>query len=271
MSRQPRRAPVPTNQGGAYSNLTGDQPLSPSLDSPLPSSRLNPDRQYDPPRARAESDGRESGSTVSDGSGGVASVMSGAVGGSYGPYSYSPVDGRGLPPPSFSNHSRPESSNNSHTSRSGSAIGLVAQQGPMRPAPTWTARDAELDDRLHNASPSDKFRERSCVAFSARGWLNMTALVFLVGGLITLFAGYPIIQYVGRPVAQKYGAFNVGGINATGQVPFINNLPTLIDAQTPANALSRTGFDGKKYVLMFSDEFNTDDRTYVPPAPLERC
>ena len=133
----------------------------------------------------------------------------------------------------------------------------------MRAAPVWTARDAEADDRLHNLSSNDKYQDRSCTTFSARGWLNVGALLLLVSGLIILFAGYPIIQYYGTPSMARFGAFNVGGINATGQVPFINNLPGLIDASTPAAALTRTGFDGQKYVLTFSDEFNVDNRTLV--------
>ncbi|ORY89409.1 family 16 glycoside hydrolase, partial [Leucosporidium creatinivorum] len=59
--------------------------------------------------------------------------------------------------------------------------------------------------------------------------------------------------------------WNLGGINGSGQVPKIEGLPTLIDSDTPANARSRTGFDGETYNLVFSDEFNTDGRTFWHP------
>jgi beta-glucanase (GH16 family) len=36
----------------------------------------------------------------------------------------------------------------------------------------------------------------------------------------------------------------------------------LIDPDTPESALTRTGFDGKEYQLVFSDEFNTDGRQF---------
>lgn len=36
----------------------------------------------------------------------------------------------------------------------------------------------------------------------------------------------------------------------------------LIDADTPQNARSRTGFDGMTYDLVFSDEFNKNARTF---------
>lgn len=257
MARQPRFPP--NNSSGNYSNIDS-LPSSPSQSTHSHSqqhggisSPLNPDgqRYYD-----------------ENGTNGVAN---GQVGGSFGPYSYSQVGGsdRGSfnPPPSFS--SRPESSasgmsrsaSNAPAGQISAGASGAATGGGIR-APVWTARDSEMDDRLHNPSPLKE--DRSCATFSARGWLNMGALVLLVSGLVTLFAGYPIIQYYGQGTLSKYGAYGVGGINATGQVPFINNLPALIDAATPQGALSRTGFDGHKYVLMFSDEFNTDGRTFWP-------
>jgi beta-glucan synthesis-associated protein KRE6 len=38
----------------------------------------------------------------------------------------------------------------------------------------------------------------------------------------------------------------------------------LIDADTPKDARSRTGFDRQEYDLVFSDEFNVDGRTFFP-------
>ncbi|KAK4702195.1 beta-glucan synthesis-associated protein KRE6, partial [Phenoliferia sp. Uapishka_3] len=90
----------------------------------------------------------------------------------------------------------------------------------------------------------------------------MSAIFVLVAALVSLFAGYPIIQFYSRAKISTFGAYNVGGINASGQIPDIPGLPTLIDADTPASALTRTGFDGQDYVLAFSDEFNTDGRTF---------
>ncbi|KAH9808976.1 family 16 glycoside hydrolase [Melampsora americana] len=93
--------------------------------------------------------------------------------------------------------------------------------------------------------------------------MNVVSLAILVGGLIALFALYPIITYVVRQAPGLIG-WNLGGINGTGQVPDIPGLPQLIDATTPDNAKTRTGFDGQKYNLVFSDEFNTDGRTFWP-------
>jgi beta-glucan synthesis-associated protein KRE6 len=41
-------------------------------------------------------------------------------------------------------------------------------------------------------------------------------------------------------------------------------MPQLVDPQTPKDAKTRTGFDGQDYELVFSDEFNTDGRSFYP-------
>ena len=40
-------------------------------------------------------------------------------------------------------------------------------------------------------------------------------------------------------------------------------MPDLIDPDTPPIARTRTGFDGKQYDLVFSDEFNKDGRSFA--------
>lgn len=39
---------------------------------------------------------------------------------------------------------------------------------------------------------------------------------------------------------------------------------TLVDEDTDMSAYTRVGTDGKTYNLVFSDEFNTDGRTFWP-------
>lgn len=62
---------------------------------------------------------------------------------------------------------------------------------------------------------------------------------------------------------EQGSAFNIGGINLTGQVPDLKT-PFRIDKDTPEDAYTRIGFDGNKYNLVFSDEFNVDGRTFFP-------
>lgn len=124
-------------------------------------------------------------------------------------------------------------------------------------------KDPDLDDALHNPDIRDAKGDSSFTVFSARGWANAGALFILIIGLITLFAGYPVIWYYTHPPTRITG-FNLGGINGTGQIPDLPGLPSLVDADTPSSALTRTGSDGKKYNLVFSDEFNEDGRTFYP-------
>jgi beta-glucanase (GH16 family) len=84
-----------------------------------------------------------------------------------------------------------------------------------------------------------------------------------------------------KPFSNMSG-FNIGGTNASGQVPIpIPSLPVppltrpqvpeipgnygLIDKETPDDALQKVSWnDGSQMQLVFSDEFNTDGRTFYP-------
>ncbi|KNZ60993.1 hypothetical protein VP01_1469g2 [Puccinia sorghi] len=128
----------------------------------------------------------------------------------------------------------------------------------------WKEENKEPDDFLHDPDPDfDSRADRKFILWSRRGWMNVASLLLLVSGLIGLFALYPILTYVLRRGPTALG-WNLGGVNGTGQFPDIPNLPQLIDLTTPDNVKTRTGLDGKKYNLVFSDEFNTDNRTFWP-------
>lgn len=80
-----------------------------------------------------------------------------------------------------------------------------------------------------------------------------------------LFAGYPIISFYYGDSNSSGGntsGFNLGGINASGQYPEIPGLPSLIDPDTPSWAYSRKGSDDEDWELVFSDEFEKEDRTF---------
>jgi len=275
MARPPQLNP----SGAGYSNLDRQEPHSPQY-ALHPQHQQSQQQYYDgrhSPRERYDSGSSGEQHETAQG------VMTGQIGSGYGPYAYNgpqqqpPMSpslqnlqnrysarNSSLPspfaslnqPPSSSGHSgasTPRMSSRNMGASAGSSAPLVA--GPTRHAPVFTARDAELDDKLHNPSPSDKYDDHvSCTAFSLRGWLNVAGILVLVAGLIVLFAGYPIIQWAFSKTQSTYGAYNIGGINASGQVPNIPGLPSLIDKDTPSNRLTRTGYDGQKYVLVFSDE-----------------
>ncbi|KAF9257516.1 glycoside hydrolase family 16 protein [Marasmius fiardii PR-910] len=123
-------------------------------------------------------------------------------------------------------------------------------------------KDPEADDVLHNPDPiRDRRQDLYFNPFSARGWGNVIVLFALIAGLVMLFAGYPIIVWWRTAVPVRNG-FNLGGINASGQIPVLPGVRGLLDPDTPPSAFTRAGHDGQKYNLVFSDEFNTDGRTF---------
>lgn len=77
-------------------------------------------------------------------------------------------------------------------------------------------------------------------------------------------AGYPLLEAFRKRDPDQGGSYGLGGVNATGQIPEYAINFGMIDPDTPQSAHRRTGFDGKQQVLIFSDEFNVDGRTFYP-------
>ena len=73
-----------------------------------------------------------------------------------------------------------------------------------------------------------------------------------------MFGVYPLVGWIVEVNAPS------NMFNSTGQVPIIRGYRGLIDADTPESALTRTGFDGEAYQLVFSDEFEQEGRTFWP-------
>jgi hypothetical protein len=170
-------------------------------------------------------------------------------------------------PPSSRDHGNQNSSQFSHAPSDVSTATEKHTAAPLNTssAPAiWDTRDPDLDDALHNPDPvRDAALDRSFTIFSIRGWINAFALVALTFGIIALFVGYPIVAFYRRVTLQAVG-YNLGGINGTGQVPYLPNMRTLIDPDTDSSVFTRVGSDGHTYDLVFSDEFNTDGRTFWP-------
>lgn len=85
---------------------------------------------------------------------------------------------------------------------------------------------------------------------------------------------------IGYPVASALTS-NAAAVNTTSYLsgtpnsttssgdPIVSNAPNitnrgLIDPDTPASAYTKTGVDDVELKLVFSDEFNTDGRTFYP-------
>lgn len=134
---------------------------------------------------------------------------------------------------------------------------------PKYVTPIWS--DMNEVDTLHDPDPiRDKQLDNECDPCSGRGWGNVIVILLLCFGLITLFAGYPILTWYTRTHSRIILGYNLGGINGSGQVPSLPNIPGLIDPDTPSGVKTRKGYDGQQYTLVFSDEFNRDGRTFWP-------
>ncbi|KAL9001955.1 MAG: hypothetical protein Q9188_005099, partial [Gyalolechia gomerana] len=125
--------------------------------------------------------------------------------------------------------------------------------------------DVEKDDWLHNPDPNEK-EKRECDIFTKRGFVNVGGLALITVGILALFIGYPILTFV-----QSYAPpedpckSNPECVNTGGKVPLLKNIRTgLIDKDTPKSAMTKKAPDGKTLDLVFSDEFNTNGRTFYP-------
>ncbi|CAA7269992.1 unnamed protein product [Cyclocybe aegerita] len=125
---------------------------------------------------------------------------------------------------------------------------------------------SEPDDDLHNPDPRrDKNSDRGGSIFTVRGLENLGCLLILAAGFVMLFAGYPILTYLTSMKFTNQGGFNLGGTNASGQIPDLPGNFGLIDRDTPKDAYTyKSTMDDEELVLVFSDEFNTDGRTFYP-------
>ncbi|KAF8888450.1 beta-glucan synthesis-associated protein KRE6 [Gymnopilus junonius] len=147
----------------------------------------------------------------------------------------------------------------------------VAEKYSLPPSPmSWgmpidpSAR--EPDDYLHNPDPlRDRRVDKGGNIFTSRGVANLGCLFIIAAGCLMLFAGYPILSHFMKHNQSTQGGFNLGGINATGQVPKFPTNFAVVDPDTPSDALSRPSFmTGDEWQLVFSDEFNVDGRTFYP-------
>lgn len=71
-----------------------------------------------------------------------------------------------------------------------------------------------------------------------------------------MFGVYPIVTNVLQATSSKFYT------NSSGQIPDITGFRGLVDRDTPDNVLTRIGFDGHEYTLVFSDEFEQEGRTF---------
>lgn len=122
--------------------------------------------------------------------------------------------------------------------------------------------DVEKDDYLHNPDPNESDREK-CDVFTKRGMMNIGGLLFITLGVLTLFIGYPLITELKRVIHPPVSSCTTDPNCLSDKLPLLKNQRTgLIDPDTPKSAYSKKSNDGTTLNLVFSDEFNTDGRTF---------
>ncbi|BGP16403.1 hypothetical protein JCM10213v2_004405 [Rhodosporidiobolus nylandii] len=137
----------------------------------------------------------------------------------------------------------------------------------------WEKGNEEVDDFIHEYDPElDAILDKR--AWKRATWYTVAdtgSLVLIVLVILGVFLGWPVMAFgiLGTWQTAHHGGrtdlgHGLGGINASGQVPNIPNLPQLIDKDTPQSAYTMKGYDGDTLNLVFSDEFNRDGRTFWP-------
>jgi beta-glucanase (GH16 family) len=139
--------------------------------------------------------------------------------------------------------------------------------------------EVEADDNLHMPADDDDLTSKPNwrVYFGRRQIASTIGGIVLVMGLLCLFIVLPILAYAtniyspggGSSAGSATKVANYGPAWAhvnNNTYPLLQNVRTgLIDPDTPSSAKTRKStFDGSTLNLVFSDEFNHDNRTFYP-------
>jgi len=136
--------------------------------------------------------------------------------------------------------------------------------------------EKEADDDMHMPLPDDdiKFKPTMRDHLSKENICSTFGMFFLLFGLLFLFVAVPVLvytnvldidyaydtpldQFAKWPEAEKWAIVN----NRT--YPLMSKMKLqLVDPDTPDNVKSKTSWDGEEMVLVFSDEFNTNNRSF---------
>ncbi|KIY49406.1 glycoside hydrolase family 16 protein [Fistulina hepatica ATCC 64428] len=137
---------------------------------------------------------------------------------------------------------------------------LVADKFSLPPDPAaWGSNvdinNHEADDDLHNPNSSrGARRDSSGTILTFRGLMNLGCLAILLTAMLTLFMGYPLISHFNSKQPYNHASIKTSFTDAW----------QLIDPDTPEDVKTRSGYedDSSEFTLVFSDEFNTDGRSF---------
>jgi beta-glucan synthesis-associated protein KRE6 len=138
--------------------------------------------------------------------------------------------------------------------------------------------EAEDDDNDHMPKDDDDiiFRTKFRDYFNRRIFVSTIGAIFLILGILTLFIVLPVIFFLGKVRMALPGAdYNYfpdtrpprtwAWVNDNNYSLLTNSRTGLIDPETPDSAkVRKSTFDGADLHLVFSDEFNQNNRTFYP-------
>ncbi|KAF1811789.1 beta-glucan synthesis-associated [Eremomyces bilateralis CBS 781.70] len=139
--------------------------------------------------------------------------------------------------------------------------------------------EKEPDDDMHMPYPDDdvRFRPRLRDHFSRANICSTIGLIMMISGILFLFVVFPVLSYTS--VVHFSGSYDTPIDEMPDQVPEPQPWATvndrhhpllrymrrgLIDPDTPSHAKTRKSVDGSDLILVFSDEFNDNNRTFYP-------
>ncbi|KAF2101422.1 beta-glucan synthesis-associated [Rhizodiscina lignyota] len=136
--------------------------------------------------------------------------------------------------------------------------------------------EKEDDDDMHMPLPDDdiRFKPRLRDHFTRENACSTVGLILMLVGLLFIFVVLPVLFNTGAvtftyayetPLDQMpgFGKPEQWAIVNDRKYPFLQNIRTkLIDKATPKSAYTRKSFDGPDLQLVFSDEFNDNNRTF---------
>ncbi|KAG1853190.1 glycoside hydrolase family 16 protein [Suillus subalutaceus] len=133
--------------------------------------------------------------------------------------------------------------------------------------PSRSPSTPEPDDYLHTPDPKrDLKSDKGGHIFTARGIANLGCLFLLVVLMLMLFLVFPIISHLSKKKPTPQSGFNLGGTNATGQIPSMPGNRGVIDVDTPKEAYTKASYMNQNdmWDLVFSDEFQVEGRSFYP-------
>jgi beta-glucanase (GH16 family) len=135
---------------------------------------------------------------------------------------------------------------------------------------------AENDDEMHMPRPDDdttykpKWRDH----FTRDSIASTIGLLIMISGLLFIFVALPIMSFTGIITYNSAYSVPLGWLRHLDQTetwsfvnhnayPILQNVRIgLIDPDTPRSVMKKIGELGDEYGLVFSDEFNKNNRTF---------